>query len=199
MRADPDAYSRLASELAKRVASGASAKDIEKYSEAYIASFRRSHAEAGLAAPPDALAALMRTLSDILEYLHARDDELCAEFALQALASPRIRALASDAAFVALMQRHATTVIDTIAEGLKHQGEQEPLAETDVQLAIQGLQARGWTDQMRAALAEPGQMHTLPAALVCRMQQEWLAMLASLPDAARTRWYREVIGPLLRS
>jgi hypothetical protein len=199
-RADPEAYSRLGSEVAKRVAGGAPTRDIEAYTEAYTASFRRGNVEAALAAPPDALAALMRTLSDIVDYLHARDEGLCAEYTLEAVASQRIRALVrSEPAFLALIQSSATAVFDTIAEGRKHQGVYEPLAEADIQLAIQALQARGWSDQMRADLADPDRLRTLPAALVCRMHREWLAVLASLPDPHRTRWYREVLGHLLRA
>jgi hypothetical protein len=198
-RADPEAYARLASEIAKLVANGGGTKDIAAYAQAYTASFRRSHAEAALAASPEALAALMRTMSDIFDYLYARDEELCGEYALQALGSPRLRALAREEPFSTLIQRHASAVIDTIAEGLKLQGAQDPLAQADIQLAVQGLQARGWSDQMRDDLSDVGRMRTLPAGLVCRMQREWLAVLASLPDPARTRWYREVMGPLLRS
>lgn len=76
-RADPVAYSRLRSDVAKRVANGASARDIENYTETYTASFRRTNAGAALAASPNALAILMRTSVDILDYLHARDQSLC--------------------------------------------------------------------------------------------------------------------------
>lgn len=198
-RADPETYARLESEIAKLVANGGGIKDVGAHAQAFIASFRRSHAEAGLAASPEALAAMMRTMSDIFDYLHSRDEELCAEYALQALGSPRLRALAGEEPFSTLIQRHGTAVIDAIADGLRHQEAHEPLTQADIQLAVQGLQARGWSDQMRADLSEVGRMRTLPAGLVCRMQREWLAVLASLPEPARTRWYREVAGPLLRS
>jgi uncharacterized protein DUF4339 len=198
-RADPEAYYGLRSELLKRVANGASGRDIETYSETYTASFRRANADVALAAPSYALAALMQTLIDILNYLHSLDETLCREYVLQAFGSERIRALARQSAFSALVQRQATAVFDTIAQGRKYRQVYEPVAEADIQLAIQELQRRGWSEQMRAALAEPNQLRTLPAGLVCRIRREWLAIIASLPDPARTRWYREVLGPLLRS
>jgi hypothetical protein len=205
-RADPEAYSGLRSEVAKRVANGASAGDIENYTETYTASFRRKNAGAALAASPNGLATLVQTLVDIVDYLHARDENLCGEYVLQAFASERIRTLAREADFAALLQRQATTVFDAIAEGLRHTRTYGPLTEADIQLteadiqlAIQGLQKRGWSDQMRAALAEPSQLRALPPGLVCRIQREWLATLASLPEPTRTRWYREILGPNLRS
>jgi hypothetical protein len=198
-RADPEAYSGLRSELAKRAANGASAKDIGKHAETYTASYRRKNAGAALAASPKALAALMQTLVDILDYLHARDESLCGEYVLQAFASERIRLLAREADFEALIQRQATTVFDAIAEGLRHTRTYEPLTDADIQLVIQGLQRRGWSDQMRGALADPGQLRMLPLGRVCRMQRELLATLASLPEPTRTRWFREFLEPILRS
>jgi hypothetical protein len=198
-RADPQSYSDFRSEVAKRVANGASASEIEKYAETYTASFRRTNAAAALAAPPSTLTTLMKTLGDIVDYLHTRDETLCAEYALQALGSQRIRSLAREPDFSALIQRHAAAVFDAIGDGLRHKRAYEPLTETDIQLAIQGVQMRGWTDQMRAALAEPSQLGMLPPGLVCRIQREWLATLASLPEPTRTRWYREMLAPMLRS
>jgi hypothetical protein len=197
-RADAEAYSRLRAEVAKRVTNGARSRDIETYTESYTAAFRRTHAEAAITASPNAIAALMRTLTDVFDYLHGRDDRLCGEYALRAFASERIRALAREAVFSTLLQRQAVTVFDAIAEGLRYPRAYEPLAEADIQLAVQGIERRGWSDQMRAALAEPNQLNQLPLDLVCRIQREWLATLGSLPEPARTRWYREVLGALLR-
>jgi len=55
-----------------------------------------------------------------------------------------------------------------------------------------------WSEQMRAALTDPNQLRVLPPSLVCRIQREWLGMLNSLPESSRTRWYREMLGTVLR-
>jgi hypothetical protein len=198
-RADPEGYSRLRSEVGKRVAHGANETEIQNFTESYAASFRRTNAEAALAASPRALATLAQSLVDILNYLQARDESLCAEYVLKGVASERIRALARETAFAALIEKQATTVFDVIADGRRNARAHEPLTEADVQSAIEGIERRGWTDQMRAALSEPTQLPTLPPGLVCRIHREWFATLGSLPEPTRTRWHREILGPLLRS
>lgn len=198
-RADPDAYDRLRSEVSKRVANGASGQDIENYTRTYMANFRQTNAEAALSASPEALAASVRTLSDILDHLHSRDQNLCAEYVLKAFTSERIRSLTREKDFAMLIEKQATTNIDAIADGLRAKRTYQPLSEADIQLAVHGLDQLGWSDEMRAALVDPTKLGSIPPEQVCRIQREWFATLAELPEPARTRWYREVLGPLLRS
>jgi hypothetical protein len=113
--------------------------------------------------------------------------------------SERIRSLLREPEFSGLIEKSATATFDTIAEGKKHNRIYPAFSEGDIQLAVQGLEARGWSEEMREALADPSKLGALPTEVTCRIQREWLETLASLPDPARTSWYREILGPLLRS
>ena len=74
-----------------------------------------------------------------------------------------------------------------------------PGTQLDGGMAVEGLLARGWTNQMLSALSEPNQLEAMSPDMVRRIQIEFLSTLASLPGPIRSRWYREVLGPMLRS
>jgi hypothetical protein len=198
-RASATEYQRLRAEVARRVANGASDLEIENYTESFTASFRRSHAEDALAAPPEVLGQLMQTAWDILDFLHIRDVRLCSQYVLEGYGAPNIRALVRETNFSKLVERNAVATLDTIAAGIRHKRYYQPLDERDIQAAVRGLEAHGWSKQMVAALTDPALLRSLPPEMICRIQREWLATITSLPEPTRSRWLREVLGPPLRS
>ena len=196
-KAAPNEYSKLRSEVARRVADRATGAEIEVYTQQFTATIRRNNAEAALVAPPGSLHSLVQATRNILNYF--QDNQLCVEYVLQGFGSPRLRALAREPAFAGLIERSAVATFETIAAGLSQPTIYQTLSDSDVQQAMHGLSARGWTDEMRAGLADPVQLQAMPAELACRITKEWLSTLASFPEPARSRWYREVLGPMLRS
>lgn len=199
-RIDPSAYSAFRSDVSRRIAAGASGNEISQFTENYTATFRRANADYALAATPKALSTIIRSMQELLDYLHNRDIGLCADYVLQAFASPKIRALAREPSFSKLLQTNALAVFSAIEDGRKHNSNYRPLADADVDLAVAALTALGWSDEMRDALASPETLRSLPKEQVCKLHREWFTALSSLRDeGAKVRWYREILSPLFRS
>jgi hypothetical protein len=197
---DASAYERLVTGVVDRMESGAKGPEIEAYTQQYTADFRRQNAERALSASPAAMAAIIRSLRDIIVYLESVDPTLCSDYVFAGISSPRIRALANKPDFFQLIQGNAVAVFAAIADGKVRNLIHSIPTDADVQLVVRSLDQMGWTLEMRESLASPDRMRQLPPRLVCRLNKEWLSALLSVRDErAQGRWYREVLGPLLKS
>lgn len=195
---DAAAYQELRTEVAKRTAAGASGSEVGTFSQAYVANFRRVNAHHVIAAPAAFLEDLMRSTHAITSYLQKRDVALCRAFVLESLASQKLRTLTSDPLFSTLLTDNAAVLFKAIAAGKKSPTTYSPLGDPDVELAAQQLNAKGWTDEMRLALAEPERLRAMPAEQACQLQLEWLEALSLLPAGPRARWHREILAVMVK-
>ncbi|MBZ0208452.1 MAG: DUF4339 domain-containing protein [Hyphomicrobium sp.] len=192
--ADAAAYQELRNEIAKRAAAGASGSEISAYSEAYVANFRRLNAHHVIIAPPEYLEDVVQSTYAITAYLQRRNVALCRAFVVEGFASSQMRTLSTDPQFSTLLMDNAKVLFAAIAAGKKSPASYSALGEADVELASQQLILKGWTDDMRLALAEPRRLQALPPEQACKVQLEWLEALSHLPVEPRARWHREILA-----